>query len=46
MATYKQTRVDVQEKYGVYMQNCWIAHVKELNGWTLVSSLVLSTCGR
>lgn len=34
MATYEQIRVDVQEKHGVYVQNCWIAHVKELNGLT------------
>jgi hypothetical protein len=34
MATYAQIRADVQEKHGMYVQNCWIAHVKELNGLT------------
>jgi hypothetical protein len=34
MATYEQIRADVQAKHGVYVQNCWIAHVKELNGLT------------
>jgi hypothetical protein len=32
MATYNQNRDDVQEKHGRYVQNCWIAHVKEQNG--------------
>jgi len=32
MATYDQIRDDVQEKHGRYVQNCWIAHVKEQNG--------------
>lgn len=39
MATYEQIRLDVQEKHGVYVQNCWIAHVKELNGLTNRRSL-------
>lgn len=34
MATYEQIRADVQERHGMYVQNCWIAHVKELNGLT------------
>jgi len=34
MATYEQIRADVLAKHGVYVQNCWIAHVKELNGLT------------
>jgi len=34
MATYKQIRADVRANYGKtrYIQNCFIAHVKELNG--------------
>jgi hypothetical protein len=34
MATSAQVRTDAQEKHGVYLPNCWIAHVKELNGLT------------
>jgi len=34
MATYEQIRSDVREQHGRYVQNCWIAHVKELNGLT------------
>ncbi|OEZ55469.1 hypothetical protein [Duganella sp. HH105] len=32
MATYEQIRNDVREQNGKIVQNCWIAHVKELNG--------------
>lgn len=32
MATYKQIQDDVRSKHGKAIQNCWIAHVKELNG--------------
>ncbi|MCE3605426.1 hypothetical protein LXA47_17715 [Massilia sp. P8910] len=32
MATYEQIRSDVRSSTGKTMQNCWIAHVKELNG--------------
>ena len=32
MATYNQIRADVQEQHGRYVQDCWIAHVKEQNG--------------
>jgi hypothetical protein len=34
MATYAQIRKDVRTRHGLYVQNCWIAHVKELNGLT------------
>jgi hypothetical protein len=34
MATYEQIRADVLAKHGIYVQNCWIAHVKEMNGLT------------
>lgn len=32
MATYEQIRRDVRSSTGKIMQNCWIAHVKEMNG--------------
>lgn len=32
MATYDQSRSDVRSSTGKTMQNCWIAHVKGLNG--------------
>lgn len=32
MTTYEQIRNDVRSVTGKTMQNCWIAHVKELNG--------------
>jgi len=32
MATYKQIQDDIRSKHGKTVQNCWIAHVKELNG--------------
>lgn len=32
MATYKQIRSYVKERYGCTVKTCWIAHVKELNG--------------
>lgn len=32
MATYKQIRADVMEHNKLYVQSCWIAHVKELHG--------------
>lgn len=32
MATYEQIRGDVRSVAGITVQNCWIAHVKELNG--------------
>lgn len=32
MATYEQIRNDVRKHDGKIVQNCWIAHVKELNG--------------
>lgn len=32
MATYKQIRDDVKRFHGRSVKNCWIAHVKELNG--------------
>lgn len=35
MATYDQIRDDVQKKHGRYVQNCWIAHVKEQIGLPL-----------
>jgi hypothetical protein len=35
MATYDQIRKDVQQKHGRYVQDCWIAHVKEQNGLPL-----------
>lgn len=34
MATYEEIRSDVRKQHGRYVQNCWIAHVKELNGLT------------
>ncbi len=35
LATYEQIRDDVQETHGRYVQDCWIAHVKEQNGLPL-----------
>lgn len=32
MATYDQIRNDILARHGKYVQNCWIAHVKEQNG--------------
>lgn len=32
MATYEQIRNDVRNVTRETVQNCWIAHVKELNG--------------
>lgn len=32
MATYNDIRNDVQLTHGRYIQDCWIAHVKEQNG--------------
>lgn len=32
MATYEQIRNDILALHGRTVQNCWIAHVKELNG--------------
>jgi len=32
MATYKEIRIDVQQHHGLYVQTCWIAHVKDLHG--------------
>ena len=32
MATYKDIRNFVKEKYGFYPQPCWIAHMKEVCG--------------
>jgi len=32
MATYDQIRADVKNRHGRVMKNCWIAHVKALNG--------------
>ncbi len=32
MVTYEQIRCDVRNSTGKTMHNCWIAHVKELNG--------------
>jgi hypothetical protein len=32
MATYSQIKHDIERTSGRTMQNCWIAHVKELNG--------------
>ncbi|ELH3008451.1 hypothetical protein NX014_21385 [Vibrio vulnificus] len=30
--TYKKVQEYVKEQYGFSVKNCWIAHVKELNG--------------
>lgn len=32
MATYVQIQNDVRTRHGKFVQRCWIAHVKELNG--------------
>lgn len=34
MATYKEIRADVLKHNNLYVQTCWIAHVKELYGLT------------
>jgi hypothetical protein len=31
-ATYKQIQDDIRARYHRTVKNCWIAHVKELNG--------------
>lgn len=38
MATYDQIRDAVRARGGRVMQNCWIAHVKELNGLPMAKS--------
>lgn len=35
MATYEMIRVDVLNRNGRHVKDCWIAHVKELNGRAL-----------
>ncbi len=35
MATYKQVQQWVKTNYGWLPKTCWIAHVKELNGFPL-----------
>jgi len=35
MATYKQIQLDIQTRYGRAVKTCWIAHVKELNGFLM-----------
>lgn len=37
MATYDEIREVVKRKHPIYAKNCWIAHVKELNGLPLRS---------
>jgi hypothetical protein len=32
MATYKEIQKYVKDKYDISIKDCWIAHVKELNG--------------
>ncbi len=32
MATYVEIRECVRARHGRYVKDCWIAHVKELNG--------------
>ncbi len=33
-ATYAQIRERVRARHGRYVKDCWVAHVKELNGLT------------
>ena len=35
MATYPEIQEDVKKLHGRTVKNCWIAHVKELNGLPL-----------
>lgn len=37
MNTYKALQSYVRATHGRVMQRCWIAHVKELNGFTVQS---------
>ena len=32
MASYKEIKKNINEKYGISIETCWIAHVKEICG--------------
>jgi len=35
MDSYEAIRADIRQRYGLVVKNCWIAHVKELNGLSI-----------